>query len=365
MAKVIKSFLVTLSVVTLFSATLASAQDSEIQRFGTVSALDQKIESDSRGQLNLPEQNSGNSHEVRAHNTVPFVSSDPQSHLSPPTERAKIRVNPEAPGPFIGMADAYFNGDMNVAKLYAKQFVRYLNDLMFAVKDITALIGDAMIEEGSIDEESWVGVEQYLDYQMAQARAETGSAFKPTHEDALRRIKADPNGEVEIYYFFTLNSSHCRHMAADIERLWRLSKTDPKIKMVGLTLGTTAKEWISAYKDYTGMTLPIFNGEHVAKQFKVAFVPAVVIVAPNAKTAYLKTGQIDFTRLYEVVRKTQGQPLELSPEGVKLLNAKIGQQQETKTPMKSASADIYKNFRQSLSTVSVSNTDQTPTVTRF
>jgi hypothetical protein len=137
--------------------------------------------------------------------------------------------------------------------------------------------------------------------------------------------------------------------------------------MVGLTLGSTAKEWISAYKEYTGMTLPIFNGEQVAKQFKVAFVPAVVIVAPNAKTAYLKTGKIDFTRLYEVVRKTQGQSTELSPEGIKLLNAKIGRQPEVKSSneTKATTQALYESYRNNLSTVSLANTEQAPSITKF
>ena len=236
---------------------------------------------------------------------------------------------------------------------------------MFAVKDMTSLIGNAMIEEGSIDEESWVGVEQYLDYQMAQARIETASAVKPSHEDALRRIKADPNGEVEIYYFFTLNCKYCRDMAPDVERLWRLSKTDPKIKMVGLTLGTTAAEWISSYKSYTGLTLPIFNGEQVAKLFKVAFVPAVVVVAPNSKTAYLKTGKIDFVRLYEVVKKTQGQSTELSSQGAKLLKTKIGKHEQLTESTQRNSGVISENFNHNISSISAVDSEAIPTITRF
>jgi len=253
-----------------------------------------------------------------------FFSSNPTDHLTAPDARAAMRINPEAPGPFIGLAESYFRGDNQGAKLYAKQFVRYLTDMMFAVKDITGLIGQAMIDQGQIDEDQWVGVEQYLDYEMTQARAEDGSALKATNEDALHRIVPDPKGELEIYYFFTLNSSFARKMAPDVERLWRIAKKDPRIKMVGLTLGAQPKEFIESYRKYTGLTLPIFNGELVAKTLNVAFVPAIVVVSPNLKTAYLKTGQQNFERLYRLVRTAQGQNAELSKEALALMKQKIG-----------------------------------------
>lgn len=260
---------------------------------------------------------------------ITFVSTDPQSHLTPPDERAKVRVNSEAPGPFIGMADAYLNNDISTAKLYARQFVRYLSDVMFTAKDLTRLIGEAMIEEGQMDEESWVGVEQYLDYQFSLSRKEIDSPIKPNHEDVLKRMKADPQGEVEIYYFFTLNCSWCRKMAPDVERLWRLTNTDRKMKMVALTLGPQPKEWIDSYRQYFGMTVPIYDGAEVAKRFRVGFVPAIVVVTPNNQLAYLRTGQQDFVRLYEFVRTAQGQSTELTRTAERLLGTPIGEHAST------------------------------------
>lgn len=256
-----------------------------------------------------------------------FSSASPQEHLSPPDARAKMRINPEAPGPFVGLASSYFEGDMDTAKAYARQFVQYLTDLTFAVKDITRLIGEAMIEAKQIDEEDWNGVEQYLDYELAMARQETGSPLKVTAEDALKRIKPDPKGEVEVYYFFTLNSQHARKMAPQIERLWQLSKSDPRIKFVALTLGSQPKEWIESYRSYTGLTAPVMNGELVAKAFSIKFVPAVVVGAPNTQSVYIRTGYQDFTRLYQFVRTAQGESSELSSRAKTLIAAKIGREE--------------------------------------
>jgi len=257
-----------------------------------------------------------------------FSGVDPQAHLTPPDARAQMRINPEAPGPFIGLATAYFSGDMQTAKAYSKQFVQYMSDLTFAVKDITRLIGEAMIEAKQINEEDWDGVEQYLDVELAKSREESGSPLKVTHEDALRKITPDSKGEVEIYYFFTLNSAHARKMAPQVERLWRVAQKDKRIKMVGLTLGSQPKEWIESYKKYTGLTLPVMNGEIAAKSFDLAFVPAIVVVTPNNPAAYVRTGQSDFSRLYQFVKKAQGQDLTMDSFATKLLQVKIGEDEK-------------------------------------
>jgi hypothetical protein len=281
-----------------------------------------------------------------------FSSSEPGSHISPPDARAAMRLNPEAPGPFIGLASSYFQGDMVTAKAYARQFVQYLSDLTFAVKDITRLIGEAMIEAQEIDEEQWAGVEQYLDYELATARQETGSPLKVTAEDALRRVKPDPKGEVEVYYFFTLNSQHARKMTPQIERLWQLSKTDPRIKFVALTLAEQPKEWIESYKSYTGLTAPVLNGELVAKSFSVKFVPAVVVVTPNTQSAYVRTGYQDFSRLYQFVKTAQGESKELTKQARTLLAAKIGQEEKAPKTRKTVITKQY--FKDPVSLVNAS-----------
>jgi hypothetical protein len=178
----------------------------------------------------------------------------------------QVRLNPEAPAPFLAMARAYQLGDREMAEKYARQFVRYLNNVIFQVKDLTQIIGQAMIQEGIIDEEDWVGAEQYLDRELSSARATSGSMAKATHEEALRRITPDPKGEVEVYYFFSLSCSWCRQMGPDIERLWLVNKKDRKVKFVSLSTAAMPTEWATAYKQYTGMTMPMFEGTAIAKR---------------------------------------------------------------------------------------------------
>lgn len=271
-----------------------------------------------------------------------FLSSgNSKEHITPPNTRASIPVNPEAPAPFIGLATAYFQGDTVTAKAYARQFVQYLSDLSFAVKDITRMIGEAMIEAKQIKEEDWDGVEQYLDYQLVSARQGTASPLKVTHQDALRKVKPDPKNEVEIFYFFTLNSSHSRKMTPQVEKLWQVVKSDPRMKFVALTLGPQETRWIEAYKKYTGLTAPVLNGQNVAKSFGVAFTPAIVVVTPNSPAAYVRTGEMEFTNLYEFVKTAQGESLEMPPEVKKLLTAKIGRQEKELKDGKGLITELY------------------------
>ncbi len=259
---------------------------------------------------------------------VVYDSDSPDKKVISPDEDPKIAINKDASGPAIGMVAAWQDGDRETATKYASQWVRYQQNFFFLVRDITQLVGEALIKQGEIDQDQWVGVNQYIDYEFAKTRNETGALFKPKHEQAMKRIKADSKGEAEIYFFFTLNCSWCRKMAPDVERLWRAVQSDNKVKMVALTMGATPKSWITEYRKYTGLTIPILEGENVAKKMGVKFVPAVVIVAPTDNKAYLKTGEQDFNRLYEFTRRVQGLPNTLSPEIEQIINTPIGEKEQ-------------------------------------
>ncbi len=247
--------------------------------------------------------------------------------LSDTEAREKIldRVDRNATEPFLNMVKENRTGNTKEAKRQAGLFVDYMLDLIFEVRTYTQMIGEQLVKKQVIEEEEWDGVEQFIDWTFAQGRNSSGAVLKATHDSAMRRITPDAKAEVEIYYFFTLNSKWSRLMAADIERLWRSVKRDPRVKMVALTLGPVPQAWIDSYRDYTGLTLPIQNGEEVAKAFNIAFVPAMVAVSPNQNKAYVKTGQQSFERMYEFVRTVQGVDSTFTPKLVRLAQTPIGE----------------------------------------
>jgi thiol-disulfide isomerase/thioredoxin len=253
-----------------------------------------------------------------------FVGDFKPGDLLPPDETPRIRINPDAPSPFIGMAMAHMEGDNETAAKYADQWVRYQQNFIFEVRELTRLVGEALIRQKAISEDDWQGVSQYIDYETAMQRKSEGSIFKATHEQAMARIKPDPNNEAGVYFFFHMNCGNCRLMAPDVERLYRAFQKDQKVRMVALTLGPTPATFVSDYRKHTGLTMPIFDGEKVAKQFGVGFSPAIVVVAPNSRQAYLKTGQQSFYRMYEFVRRVQGLPAVVTPEVTQLAATKIG-----------------------------------------
>ncbi len=224
-------------------------------------------------------------------------------------EELLSRVDPNAPDGFKKIVIGLRSRDMAKAAEGADLFVDYMVNLMWEVREITKLIGGALLRRGLIKEESWDGVEQYLEYELAQARKSMGSPMKITHEESLKKIKPDPQHKVEIYYFFTLSCSYCRYMASDVERLYRaVVKNDNRVKLVGLTFRNTPVDWVKSYRRHTGLTIPIFEGKKVAESLDISFVPSFVVISPTTKKAYKRSGQMTFDHMYEFVRAVQGLP---------------------------------------------------------
>ena len=256
---------------------------------------------------------------------IQFVNSDPKSHIVSPDKDPAIRINPEAPGPFKAMAERFQAGDMQTAFAYARQYARYQNRLMADVSALTALIGKAMIAEGIITEEQWFGADQYLKYNLAKARKDSNSPLKITEKDTLPLIKSVSGGEIEIFYFFTVQSEHARRMSPEVERLYRILKNDSRVKMLALSMIDEKQEIIDQYKQYTGLTMPIARGEEMSKAMGIAFAPAVVVLSKNDKRGYSRSGEQGFESLYTFVKTIQGEKVDLTAlEQSGILSTPIG-----------------------------------------
>lgn len=228
----------------------------------------------------------------------------------PPDQTPQVAVNPESPSSVISMIESNRRGDRTTAKGYAKQFVRMLQNYFFEVRQIGDLIGEALMEEKVIKDEDWVGASQAMDIEFAKTRLEKGVAIKPTHDVAMKRIVPDPKKEVEIFFMFSRSCSYCRLMAPDVERLYRVLKEDTRVKFTSLVVGEADEVWLKEFRRYTGLSMPVFDGTDLSKQVNVKFLPVLLVITPNDKKSYLKTGQQTFDRMYEFVRVAQGLPVE-------------------------------------------------------
>ena len=278
-----------------------------------------------------------------------YVSSNPQDvKILPPEQTPNVRVNAETPSSIQAMIVAMRQGDRELAKAYGGQFVRYMQNYFFELNEIVSVIGDVLKEQEIIDEDDWDGVGVNINYHLAKSRNEVGSLIKPTHDVAMSRIEPDKQQKVEILYFFSTSCSWCRYMTPDVERLWRMVKDDPRVKMTALTIGNPPAAWIDEYRSYSEMTMPIFEGSDVAKKLDIGFVPAVVVITPSNEHAYMKTGQQNFEHLYEFVRTAQGLPAKVTKKFQKIASTPIGAAERAHA--QSMQAKAGKNVRGRLKT---------------
>jgi hypothetical protein len=243
----------------------------------------------------------------------------------PPDQTPSVAVNPNAPSSIISMIESNRRGDRVTAKAYAKQFVRVLQNFFFEVREMTSLIGDALIDEKVIEEEDWMGAEQAIDIELARTRLEKGASIKPSHDVAMKRIVPDPKKEVQVFFVFSRACSYCRFMAPDVERVARVLKEDSRITFTGLVVGEADDEWLKEFRDYTGLGIPVYNGTEFAKQFKIRFLPVILVLLPNGERSYYKSGQQSFERIYEFIRTAQGLEIEDSPSLQSVIKTPIGQ----------------------------------------
>ena len=253
------------------------------------------------------------------------IDRDKPAKSRPASEKQPLRIEKDAPSSIRDGFSALVSGDKQTAQAYASRWTQYMTDMMFYIREWTALVAKTLHDQGKLDEEGYYRAPDMIDQALVEARKDMGSVFSPSHQDAMRKVEADPKGEVEVLYFFSLNCKFCRTMASDVERLHQATKNDPNVRMTAVTLGKTPDSWLDSYKKYTGLTLPIAQGEKVARQLQVAFVPAVVVVTSNSNKAYIKSGEQSFENMYEFVRVAQGLSGEMTSETNKIKNSKVGQ----------------------------------------
>ena len=91
--------------------------------------------------------------------------------------------------------------------------------------------------------------------------------------------------------------------------------------MTGVTIASEYSNRFQKYREAFKMTIPTIDNSSLAQKFEIAFVPAIVIVAPNDNRAYVKSGEQRFVGMYEFVKAVQGREAEITPEVQRLISA--------------------------------------------
>ncbi len=288
--------------------------------------LAKEFEAPKEVQQPKPQLTEGQLKAQRIEQNLRYVSDKPgENPVRAPGTVQSIRVSPDAPAPAKGMIGAIRLGDKELASQYADDLIVMQKNYFFEVREITQLIGEALVRQKVIEDEDWIGAEQQMEIEMAKTRHQMGELLKPDHDTAMERVKPDPKNQAEIFYFFSMNCSWCRMMAPNVERLWRVAKNDPNVKMATFVIGKTDPAHLKLYREYTGLTAPILDGEEMGKKFNIRYVPTIVIVSPNGNRAYRKTGQQNFARMYQFLRTVQGVPATVTAQVERLVDTPIGE----------------------------------------
>lgn len=278
------------------------------------------------------------------------------SEFGDPTGDGALNVAPDAPMPFKGMMAAFHSGNKELAFQYARQFVRYLKNFEGRMDDVSGAINAAMVSEGMMTKEeaktyseskkfmgfvnkdlaernknglTVAGLDPKLQAMLSQARdAEFGEdpadnsgeglpnapapgfdenkARADVRNGLIKKLPADPFGEVEIFFFFKSRDEISRQMLADVEQLNLELKASGKAKLVGLALDRMTDADIADLRNQFKLTFPISNGLAVAKQMQLKGYPTTVVIAKNTKQAVVEEGLRRFYYLDELVRVIQG-----------------------------------------------------------
>ena len=265
-----------------------------------------------------------------------------------PESDPEINVIDNAPKPFKAMMKALDAGEDELAFDFARQYVRYLDRHQQRVSRVTSLVGHAGEAEGVLNSNGWQKDELYggerhlldkyrekqegadekadvrtVDQRAAAVLADMKSRGEPTPEkppvqldEKAERMKVraklagqvpvDPNGEVDILFFFGTRDDQSAAMFDQVNQLALLTKETENIDIVGLSLTPVPRDLLQKYSAEAKLNFPLIEGGEMARKLKVKRGPTVVFVARNTGKAVYQEGFRPAFYLDEVRKAVQG-----------------------------------------------------------
>ncbi|MEZ4754294.1 MAG: hypothetical protein R3A13_08295 [Bdellovibrionota bacterium] len=278
-----------------------------------------------------------------------------------PADNHPVLAKEDAPKPFQAMMAAMQKGEDKLAYDYAKQYVRYIQDLNRSNMRAVGLSRLAMVREGVLaesdlatsvspedkkllDEDIKEQLEQessktYLsqldpatkamllkaqtalvnedisaedlaedsgDAEQALVDQERVERFKANLEFKTKRIPVDPQGKVDILFFFEPQQLASIKITPAIEALYRESEEDENLNLMGFTLGSGDADKEEQFRDVTNASFPIHKAANAAVALGVKQTPTVVLIAQTTGESLVEVGDRSFFYLDELVKKMQG-----------------------------------------------------------
>lgn len=280
-----------------------------------------------------------------------------------PAQDAPVLAKPDAPKPFQGLMAALEYGDTDLARKYARQYVRYVRNIQERSTRAMSMQGAAMSQEGMLDavkEKSWnilpeerafleqerenakllkteqqrmaalddralgvlkdaeslenLGADAFAGSRITEKRG-SKEAAPSADEQELRanirkiyqeRITPDPKGRADVFFFMRTKDAKSAAQARELEQVYRKYIEDDQINIIALNLDTVPVETVRLFRRQTKASFPIKEGAGLAKALGVKDVPTVAVIAPTTGKAQFISEQLKFAEIDEIVGMTAG-----------------------------------------------------------
>lgn len=270
-----------------------------------------------------------------------------------PDENEPIKMVESTPRPYQAMVAALQAGDEELAWRYSRKFARYLRDMKSMQAQVVGLQAKALEAEGLVDGSGWTSSKTFEHYNKYLAKDKEAQAveneekslarFLPRelHDRALSvpetnegaedllynaeqtivqmaqalsgQLTPDPEGRIDIYFALRPRDAESIKMAAEIERLYQVTKQDDKVNLVGFAVESQSSTDLQAFQRGAKITFPIIDGGSLSEVFQIKETPAVVFVGATDTRQVQEVGFRRFEFLEALRRVLQGGGVASSP----------------------------------------------------
>ena len=128
------------------------------------------------------------------------------------------------------------------------------------------------------------------------------------HQVALRgKVPVDPEGKVDIFFFFQAEQGKSKQMGQVVERLYRRFLPDSRVTVVGLSMDSSNTLDVERFTRSVGAGFPTQPGSFIATQLKITEAPVMLFRSPNTGGSFIERGVKDLSYLEAVVKSMQGE----------------------------------------------------------
>lgn len=119
-------------------------------------------------------------------------------------------------------------------------------------------------------------------------------------------LPVDPKGQVQMYFFLKPIDPQAMKMAPQIQTVANTFAKDPRVKIIGFTLGQAMGAQVARFRQATGASFPIVDGSAMAQMLQLSVSPTVVLVSPSTGQSFTEFGVRPAYYLEEMVKLMQG-----------------------------------------------------------